>query len=94
MITEGYRFQFDEGVPLRDAEDTLLLSLVAAEGLYGEARVRMDSAYLVDAPLRTIVVDAATDVGQDVCGIFTSFLAREFSPGAFCVRRLGEEVQA
>ena len=35
MITEGYRFQFVEGVGLRDAEDTLLLSLVAAEGLYG-----------------------------------------------------------
>jgi len=93
MITEGYRFQFVEGVGLRDAEDTLLLSLVAAEGLYGEARVRMDSAYWVDAPLRTLVVDAATAVGQDVCGIFTSFLTREFGPGAFCVRRLGEEVE-
>ena len=53
----------------------------------------MDSAYWVDAPLRTLVVDAATAVGQDVCGIFTSFLTREFGPGAFCVRRLGEEVE-
>jgi len=94
MITEGYRYKFAEGVGLRDAEDTLLLSLLAAEGIYGVARVRMDAAYAVDAPLRAIVVDCATQVGQDVCGIYTSFITKEFGPGAFCVRRLGQEDQA
>ena len=94
MITEGYRFRFAEGVRLRDAEDTLLLALLAAEGIYGEARVRMDAAYAVDAPLQVIVIDCATQVGQDVCGIFTSFITKEFGPGAFCVRRLGQEAQA
>ena len=94
MITKGYRFSFAECVRLRDAEDTLLLSLLAAEGIYGQARVRMDAAYAVDAPLKAIVVDSGTQVGEDVCGIFTSFITREFGPGAFRVRRLGQEVQA
>ena len=91
MITEGYRYQFAESICLRDAEDTLLLALLAAEGIYGPARVRMDAAYTVDAPLRAIVVGSATQVGQDVSGVFTSFLTREFGPDAFRVRRLSQE---
>ena len=93
MITEGYKYQFSKRVRLRDAEDTLLLALLAAEGIYGRPRVRMDSAYAVDPALRTIVVDSSTDVGQDVCGIYTSFLTKEFSAGAFAVRPLDKEIQ-
>ena len=94
MITEGYRYQFAKGVGLRDAEDTLLLALLAAEGIYGPSRVRMDAAYAIDAPLRVIVVDGATQVGQDVSGVFTSFLTKEFGPDAFGVRRLNRENQS
>jgi len=92
MINNGYRYRFSKGVDLRDAEDTLLLALLAAEGIYGECRVRMDAAYAVDAPLGVIVVDGSTEVGQDVCGIFTAFLTREFCPRAFRVDPLGKEV--
>lgn len=93
MIIEGYKYQFTEGVCLRDAEDTLFLALLAAEGIYGFSRVRMDAAYAVDPALRTIVVDSSTDVGQDVCGIYTSFLSREFGAGAFDVRPLDREIR-
>lgn len=94
MITEGYRYQFAKGVCLRDAEDSLLLALLAAEGIYGQSRVRMDAAYAVDTPVRIIVVDGATQVGQDVSGVFTSFLTKEFGPDAFRVRRLNQEGQS
>ena len=92
MIDEGYRYKFGKGVDLRDAEDTLLLALLAAEGIYGECRVRMDAAYAVDQALGVIVVEGATEVGQDVCGVFTALLIREFGPRAFRVDRIGEEV--
>ena len=91
MITEAYRYRFKEDVDLRDVEDTLLLALLAAEGIYGQPRVRMDAAYTVDKPLRVVVVDASTDVGQDVAGIYTSFIIKEFGPDAFRVRRLDQE---
>ena len=94
MITEGYRYKFAEGVRLRDAEDTLLLALLAAEGIYGQSRVRMDAAYVVDALPRAIVVDGATQVGRDVSGVFTSFLMKEFGPDTFRVRRLNQEGQS
>ncbi len=91
MITEAYRYRFKEDVDLRDVEDTLMLALLAAEGIHGQARVRMDAAYTVDKPLRVVVVDASTDVGQDVAGIYTSFITKEFGPDAFRVRRLDQE---
>ncbi len=94
MITEGYRFRFGDDVALRQAEDTLLLSLLAAAGIYGETRVRMDAAYAVDQTLNVLVVDASTDVGQDVAGIFTAFITREFGPTAFSVRPLAHEVRS
>jgi hypothetical protein len=94
MITYGYRFQFKEGVNLRDAEDTLLLALLAAEGIYGEARLRLDAAYAIDKALGVIIIDASTEVGQDVAGIFTSFIIKEFGPGAFIVRPLEQEVRS
>jgi len=93
MITEGYKYQFARRVRLQDAEDTLLLALLAAEGIHGRPRVRMDSAYAVDPAVRTIVVDSSTDVGQDVCGIYTSFLTKEFSGQAFDVSPLDKEIQ-
>lgn len=86
MNEDAYRYRFDEGVDLHQAEETLLLSILATEGLYGEARGRMDAGYAVDQSIRVIVVDASTDVGQAVNSIFTAFLLREFGGRAFHVR--------
>jgi hypothetical protein len=88
MFEQAYRYRFAERVGLRDAGDTLLLAVLAVEGLFGAARVRMDFAFATDEAIRVIVVDASTDVGQAVSGIFTAFLSREFGPDAFCIRRV------
>ena len=88
MFEQAYRYRFAERVGLRDAGDTLLLAVLAVEGLFGAARVRMDFAFATDEAIRVIVVDASTDVGQAVSSIFTAFLSREFGPDAFCVKRV------
>jgi hypothetical protein len=85
---EYYRYRFRRDVALREAEDTLLLAILAAEGLFGEAQVRMDAGYAVDASIQTIIVDASTDVGQAVSAIFTAFILREFGRHAVDVRRV------
>lgn len=85
-MSEAYRYKFRQDVDLHEAESTLLLSILAAEGLFGAARVRMDAGYAVDGSIRAIVVDASTDVGQAVCSILTAFLQREFGGSAFGVR--------
>ncbi len=88
MISEAYRYKFGSIMYLPNAEGTLHVALIAAEGLFGEARVRMDAGYAVDEVLRVFVVDASTEVGQAVTGMFTSLLLREFGPEAFHVRRV------
>lgn len=93
-MTRAYRYQFREGVDPRDVEDTLLLALLAAEGVFGEARVRMDGAYSTDREARTVTVDASTAVGQIVNAVFTVFAVKELGREAFGVRRLVAEVLA
>lgn len=88
MHTSVYRFAFSRGVDLAEAEATLHLAILAAEGLFGEARVRMEVAYHADAPRSVIVVDGHTPAGDAVVRIFTTFVTREFGADAFSVRRL------
>ena len=88
MFEQAYRYRFAPHIGLQDAADTLLLAILATEGLFGAARVRMDLALAADEAIGVIIVDASTEVGQAVNGIFTAFLSREFGPGAFCVKRV------
>lgn len=88
MIATAYRFRFHETIGLHDAEDTLHLAILAATGIFGEARVRMDGSYGVDTTINVIVVDASTLIGQVIAAIFTAFVSREFGQGAFHVRRV------
>ncbi len=88
MNTAVFRFTFAQGVALDEVEATLLLSLLAAEGLFGESRVRLEASYFADAPRSTIVVDGSTPVGDAVVRIYTGFLTREIGADAFAVRRM------
>ena len=93
MIVQ-YKYTFLSAGALQEAEKTLLLAMVAAEGLHGESRVRMDAAYSVDEARFTIAVDTSTVVGEDIASIFTAFIAKELGQNKFFVRRLNGEGQA
>lgn len=88
MQSTVLRFTFDSRIDLSDAEATLHLAILAAEGLYGEARVRMDVAYFADRSHRVIHLDTGSQSGDAVARIFTIFAAREFGDHAFAVRRV------
>jgi hypothetical protein len=88
MHAEAHRYRFKEHIDPLGVEVALHLAIMAAEGLYGEAQVRMDAGYAIDESIRAIVVDASTPVGQDVCAMFTHFLLRQYGWDAFTVRRV------
>ncbi|TVQ34159.1 MAG: hypothetical protein EA376_00645 [Phycisphaeraceae bacterium] len=88
MTTHVFRFRFASGVDLAEAESTLHLAILAVEGLFGEARVRMEVSYCMDAPRSALLIDGGSTVGDAVIRIFTAFLTREFGAGAFSVRRV------
>lgn len=90
-MKKAYKYQFREGIDVRDVEDTLLLACVAAEGLFGEARVRLDTCHCVHRDIRAVGVDASTDVGLVVNAIFTAFILKEFGRDGFTVQALAME---
>lgn len=94
MIAQGYRYKFLSRAALEEAEKTLLLSMLAAEGLHGESRVRMDADYAVDQALLTITVDTSTAIGQDIAAIFTAFVSKELGQSKFLLHRLDKVVQS
>ena len=93
-MTGAYKYQFRDGIDLSDVEDTLLLAFLAAEGIFGEIRARMDGSYSQDREERTLTVDASTAVGQVVNAVFTAYITKEFGRDSFTVRRLAGEVLA
>lgn len=88
MHTAVFRFSFDEDVNLIEAEATLQLAILAAEGLLGESRVRMEFSYHLDAPRAALLVDGSTASGDAIVRIYTAFLSREFGSDRFAVRRM------
>jgi len=88
MTKEIYRYAFTSEVPVEEIEASILLAILAAESLHGEAQVRLDAAHFLDSEKRTCVIDATTAVGRDINCLFTGFLAREFGSDSFQVERV------
>jgi hypothetical protein len=93
MHESVYRYVFRGDTPMVDVEETLILSIFAAEGLHGEARVRTDAAYTVSHEKRGLVIDAGTTVGRDVTGIFTALAMKEFGSESFQVERIRKKAR-
>lgn len=87
MSREALRYSFNGSVPASEIENSLLLAVLAAEGLHGQSRVRLEATYCFDAEKHACVIDISSDVGRDICRVFTGFAIREFGETAFTVRR-------
>lgn len=82
-----YRLEFEIPVDMDAVEETLLLAILAVGCLYGEAAVRLDAGYAIDAEARVVVIDGGTDIGRAVARIFIGFCSREFGDGTFSMVR-------
>ena len=88
MIQRAYRFRFDEGIDLEEAQQTLLLARLAVEAIFGRTRVLLDARWSVDPSINVIVVDASTPMSMGLCLIFAAFVSAEFGAEAVDVRRV------
>lgn len=94
MTPNLYRYTFRPETPLEEIEAALVLAVLAAESLHGDAHVRLDAGHSFDPEQRTLVIDATTAVGHDLNKLFCGFAAGEFGDGAFRVERLTSEPAA
>lgn len=88
MDSAAYRYKFRPHIDLGDPLDALLWAVSAAEGLFGQARIRMDFDHAVDPTIGVIVIDASTLIGQVINCVFTAFLFRKFNRTAFDIQRV------
>ena len=88
MSAHVYRYRFAGKVRMLEVEETFFLSTFAAEGLYGEARVRLDTGYSMSRQKRCLVIDGSTVVGRAICRIFTALAIKEFGADSFKVERI------
>lgn len=86
-----YRYVFAAAVDLPDVEATLLLAVLAAEALHGEAAVRLDAGHAFDATRRRCAIDATTAVGRSLNRLFAGFLRHEYGADAFSVERVAAD---
>jgi hypothetical protein len=79
------KIRFHDSVDLEQAENTLLLSIIAAEALHGQAAVRLETRYFFSEEKRACVIECSGKVSDDVIKIFTGFLIHEFGEDAFSI---------
>lgn len=89
MGNDTYCYRFNDSVPLREAEESLMLAVLAAECLYGRSTVRLDATFRLDRRQSYCVIAAGSEVGRAIARIFTGFVSRQFGEDAFRVERSG-----
>lgn len=87
MSRNVYRYAFDSSVHFPAVVATLDLAILAIESLRGESRARLDARFTADSDRRAIVLDATTEVGQELNQVFVGLARREFGEKAFAVTR-------
>ena len=80
-----YRYEIAAEVLLDELEETIVLALLGAEALHGEAVVRLDAKHFLDEASRVLVVDATAPAGRDFNRLLAGFLSRQFGPDSFSV---------
>lgn len=82
-----YRIQFKPLTDMGVAEDILLLSILVVGCLHGDAAVRLETGYAVDADARVIVMDVGGRMAISVARIFIGLCSHEFGIAALRVIR-------
>ncbi|NQT35249.1 hypothetical protein HQ587_08670 [bacterium] len=82
-----YHYQIMDGIPMNAVKDSLLLSVMAAESLYGRPRINLEARFRLERVSRVYIIEAGSKIGETIARVFTGLLIREFGEQAFKVER-------
>lgn len=94
MARDIYRYSFGDKIPMGEAEESLMLAVLAAECIHGHSALRLAGAFVFDPAKRSCVIDGSTEIGRHIAAIFTGFLGKQFGDESFRVERLEKEKSA
>ena len=89
IMSDICKFKFDKEIGKRLIEEHIALAIVTAECMFGQARVRLNAAYL--ASNNKVVIDTSNEVGQYIAQIFTGLMTRKFGEDKFTLERIRNE---
>ena len=91
MKQEILRCKFSAEIPIVDARNFLLLSILATESIHGHTSVRMNMRFYLDEEKHCCVFDVSNEVGTHASRIFTGFLSEQFGDESFSIEKVEHE---
>ena len=85
------RFIFAEEITQKKLEKQISLAIITAECVFGQAKVRLYAAYLIEK--NKVAIDVSSEVGEHVAEAFTSLAIRNFGETSFKVEKIEKEKQ-
>ena len=83
------RFSFKRNLTREQIEEKIALAIITAECTFGQAKVRLNAAYLaVDGKA---VIDVSSEVGEHIAEVFTGLVIRELGEESFTVDRINKD---
>ena len=82
-----YRILFNASTDMGAVEDTLMLAILSVGCLHGEAAVRLEAGYAINADERLVVLDAGGPLALSVARVFVGMCSHELGDDAFRVLR-------
>jgi len=83
------RFKFNKSLSREQIEEKIAFAVVAAECTFGQAKVRLNAAYL--AADNKVVIDVSSPVGEHIAEVFTGLLIKDYGEQSFTVERVRNE---
>lgn len=80
------KFKFRRGINKKIIEEEIALAIITAECTFGQAKVRLNAAYV--ASKNKAVIDVSSDVGEHIAQVFTGLMTRKFGEDKFTVEKI------
>lgn len=88
-MADVYRFKFKDRINSDLIESKIALAILSAEGVFGQAKVRLNAAYIVSR--NKAVIDVSSEVGEHIAQVFTRFMTEEVGEKKFIVERVRQK---
>jgi len=85
-MTQVCKFTFKKEATREFVEEQVAFAILSAECTFGQAKVRLNAAYL--AADNKVVIDVSNKVGEHIAEIFTGLMIKFLGEQGFTVERI------
>ena len=82
------KFTFKQEVDREFVEEQIAFAILSAECTFGQAKVRLNAAYL--ASDNKVVIEVSSKVGEHIAEVFTGLIIKFLGERSFSVERMAD----